>query len=87
MVEARHGSTEGTVGNYANCYKLINVVTELPTVRGDVTGDGKVDVSDVNMVINMMLGKAEPTAAADVTGDGTVDVSDVNIVINIMLGK
>ena len=87
MVEARHGSTEGTVGNYANCYKLINVVTELPTVRGDVTGDGKVDVSDVNMVINMMLGKAEPTAVADVTGDGTVDVSDVNIVINIMLGK
>ncbi len=27
------------------------------TVAGDVTGDGKVDISDVNAVINVMLGK------------------------------
>ena len=26
-------------------------------VRGDVNGDGKVDISDVNVVINIMLGK------------------------------
>ena len=54
---------------------------------GDVTGDGKVDISDVNAIINMMLGKAEPTAAGEVTGDGKIDISDVNAVINIMLGK
>ena len=56
-------------------------------VRGDVTGDGQVDIADVNAVINMMLGKASPTAAGDVTGDGKVDIADVNAVINIMLGK
>ena len=28
-----------------------------PSVPGDVTGDGKVDISDVNTVINIMLGK------------------------------
>lgn len=60
---------------------------EDPVVPGDVTGDGKVDVSDVNQVINMMLGKAEQTVRADVNGDGKVDVSDVNQVINLMLGK
>ena len=56
-------------------------------VTGDVTGDGKVDISDVNGVINMMLGKADATAIADVTGDGQVDISDVNAIINMMLGK
>ena len=56
-------------------------------VTGDVTGDGQVDIADVNAVINMMLGKAETTAAGDVAGDGNIDIADVNAVINIMLGK
>lgn len=56
-------------------------------VTGDVTGDGTVDISDVNAVINIMLGKADKVDAADVNGDGNVDISDVNAVINIMLGK
>ena len=54
---------------------------------GDLNGDGQVDISDVNAVINMMLGKTPQTPAGDVTGDGNVDISDVNAVINIMLGK
>jgi len=55
-------------------------------VIGDVTDDGKVDIADVNAIINIMLGKDE-TDAGDVTGDGSVDIADVNEVINIMLGK
>ncbi len=55
---------------------------------GDVTGDGKVDVNDVNTVINIILGKAEGNlAAGDVTGDGKVDIGDVNAIINKVLGK
>lgn len=56
-------------------------------VRGDITGDGVVDIADVNAVINMMLGKEVPTTVADVTGDENVDIADVNAIINIMLGK
>ena len=56
-------------------------------VTGDVTGDGQVDISDVNAIINIMLGKAAQNAAGDVTNDGAVDIADVNGVINIMLGK
>ena len=57
------------------------------TVKGDVTGDGQVDIADVNAVIDMMLGKAAQNAAADVTGDGQVDIADVNAIIDMMLGK
>ena len=53
---------------------------------GDINDDGKVDISDVNEVINMMLGKSD-ISPVDITGDGQVDISDVNAVINIMLGK
>ena len=45
---------------------------------------------DVNIIINIMLGKAQASSYpgnADLNGDNKVDVSDVNIVINIMLGK
>ena len=64
-------------------------------VTGDVNGDGTVDISDVNAVINVMLGKSltpSPSpggegSPADINGDGTVDIADVNMVINIMLGK
>ena len=61
------------------------------TTVGDVTGDGQVDIADVNAVINEMLGKENLTPdsspGCDVTGDGQVDIADVNAVINIMLGK
>ena len=56
----------------------------------DINADGVVDISDINIVINVMLGKSttdEQQTASDVTGDGKVDVSDVNTIINAMLGK
>ncbi len=83
----RKGS--GTKKEVFNC-EVIDI-KDLPapgdSVVGDVSGDGQVDIADVNAIINIMLGKAEQTAAADVTGEGTVDIADVNAVINIMLGK
>jgi len=63
--------------------------TEQPK-PGDINGDGNVDVADVNLIINLMLGKANASdfrGNADVTGDGLVDVGDVNQIINMMLGK
>ncbi|MBP3738206.1 MAG: leucine-rich repeat protein [Muribaculaceae bacterium] len=58
-------------------------------VVGDLNNDGKVDVSDVNIAINIILGSEtdeDIKAKADVTGDEKVDVSDVNALINIILG-
>ncbi len=71
-----HGNTLYKGAYYSIAY-------ELP--KYDLNDDGKVDIADVNTVINAMLGKS--TTLADVTGDGKVDISDVNAVINAMLGK
>jgi len=57
---------------------------------GDVNNDDVVDVSDINILLNIILGNdsaANYDGRADVTGDGSVDVSDVNAIINIMLGN
>lgn len=60
-----------------------------PEVYGDVNGDGVVDVTDVNILINIVLEKASAAdyPKADVNGSGNVDVSDVNAVINVVLDK
>ncbi|MBO7609917.1 MAG: dockerin type I repeat-containing protein [Muribaculaceae bacterium] len=57
----------------------------VPVLRGDLDGNGMVDVSDVNIVINIILHKADPDAAADLNNDGVIDVEDVNSIINIIL--
>lgn len=57
---------------------------------GDVDGNGVVDISDVNILLNVILGRdnaAKYEGRADVNGDGVVDISDVNAIINILLGK
>ena len=56
-------------------------------LMGDVNGDGKVDVSDVNIVINIILGNDASTPTADVDNNNKVDVADINIIVNIILGK
>ena len=52
----------------------------------DVNQDNVVDVEDVNIIINMILGIQTKTSNADVNGDGVIDVEDVNMVINKILG-
>ncbi|MBR1727620.1 MAG: Omp28-related outer membrane protein [Muribaculaceae bacterium] len=84
-----HRKGSGVKKQVINCDMV--AISDLPApsdaVVGDVTGDGVVDIADVNAIINMMLGKVEAVPAADLNGDGNVDISDVNAVINLMLGK
>ena len=85
----KRGTTEGTIGNYVNCYKLIDVVTEPPVVvvAGDVNGDGEVTGSDVTALYNHILFNEDtPTFNGDQNGDGEVTGSDVTAVYNIILG-
>ena len=74
--------------NWGKFATIEEIDVEQPGVPGDLNGDGKVDVSDVNIAINIILGgdvTDELRAKSDVTGDGKTDVSDVNAIINIIL--
>ena len=57
----------------------------------DVNADGVWDIADVNIIINIMLGKDSAdnyNGRAYLTeGDSVVDIADVNICINKMLGN
>ncbi len=60
------------------------------TKKGDVNGDGSVDVSDVNILIDIILGNDDAgkyNGRADVNGDGMVDVSDANALIDLILNN
>ena len=78
------------------------VIVLNPALHGDINNDGLVDIADVNLVINVMLGFDIPTGnqggnlgpddseqmpTGDLNGDGSVDIFDVNLAINAMLGK
>ena len=55
--------------------------------KGDVNADGRINVSDVTALINMILGIIPKNeATADVNHDGHINVSDVTALINIILG-
>lgn len=62
------------------------------TLVGDLNGDKIVDVSDLSMLINVILGKTfgytpAKIAQCDLNGDNTIDIQDVSMLINLMLGK
>lgn len=88
---ARCGQDEvvASFGSIANDIDLEFVLQQekAEPVRGDLNGDGIVDIADVNISINTMIGKEPSTELSDLNGDGRTDIADVNIEINLMLGK
>jgi hypothetical protein len=72
-------------------FENVNVTDGQPTLlkiqfndfaRGDVNGDGQIDVRDVVMILNYHQRKITPSAsqslAADWNADGSVDSQDVS---------
>ena len=56
---------------------------------GDVNGDGEVNVTDVTLLVNHILGKADESFSignGDVNGDGEINVTDVTALVNLILG-
>ena len=64
----------------------LNVAVGLP---GDLTQDGNIDVLDVVVMINFILGGDPPTATelfvGDLNMDGFINIQDIIILINIIL--
>ena len=73
-----------TANYWKNFYNIVGISGK----KGDVNKDGTVDIADVNLCIDVILGLATKSQwpAADVNGDGQVDVADMNAIIDIVLG-
>ena len=66
----------------------ITVTWKYVGVKGDVNGDGNVDISDVVALVNIILNSSsDHQAEADVNSDGSIDISDVVALVNIILGQ
>lgn len=55
------------------------------TVRGDVNGDGSVNIADVTALIDLLLTGGTAPASADATDDGSVNIADVTALIDYLL--
>ena len=66
----------------------IRYVLHIEDKTGDANGDGEVNISDINTVINIILGAAtddDTRRRSDVNNDGEVNISDINAIINMIL--
>ena len=72
-------------------FLLLSLILTLPvtamaqsSIKGDVNGDGTVNITDLNAVINMIIDDSA-TMIADVNGDGAVNIADINAIISIII--
>jgi hypothetical protein len=54
---------------------------------GDINQDGAINVSDVVLSVNIILGISPYNELADLNGDGIVNILDVIDIVNIVLGN
>ena len=60
------------------------------TLKGDINGDGEVNVADVTTLVDYILGKNPMNcneSACDINGDKEINVSDVTSLVDIILSK
>jgi len=66
----------------------ITIYRRVQQLKGDVNGDGEVNIADINALINIILGGGaddDTMKRADVNDDGEVTVADINADIDIVL--
>jgi hypothetical protein len=57
------------------------------SLLGDTNGDSSINVLDVIIMVNMVLGEIDiDLNTADINGDGLINVSDIVLLINVILG-
>ena len=54
---------------------------------GDLNNDGTLNVQDIIIMVNIILGVEEYNEAADLSGDSIINVLDVIQLMNLILGN
>ena len=58
-----------------------------PQLKGDVNGDGEVDVRDITALIDVIMNSVTDNPRADVSEDGEIDVRDITALIDIIMNN
>ena len=67
--------------------KMTLVIEKVASViRGDVNKDGKVNISDVTSLIDLLLSGGEMIPEGDCNQDDAMNISDVTALIDYLLG-
>ncbi len=65
------------------------LVTGNPSLPGDINGDESVNIQDIIILINFILGTDAPDSvefnAADINGDGVLNIQDIILIVNLIL--
>jgi len=56
------------------------------SIPGDVNADNIINILDVIITVNMILGTSENNNNADLNNDGIINILDVILIVNIILG-
>ena len=79
---------KSSINDYKAAEQWKEFLFEATWIKGDVNGDGEVNIADVNALTDIILGKRaddETMLRADVNEDGEVNIADINALINIIL--
>jgi hypothetical protein len=69
--------------------EVINFVDQFTYTSGDINDDDVIDILDIVILVNAIMGTTELTMvqsyAADLNGDGNINIQDIILTINIIL--
>jgi hypothetical protein len=74
-----------TYHDYALKELMFTVVKDSNIISGDINTDGIVNILDVVLLVNIVLGQTEGSSAADINNDGVYNVLDVVQLVNLIL--
>jgi len=73
-------------GNESDFSNEISQVIGSSGTQCDLNGDGSVNVLDLQLLANAILGLSPTLASYDLNGDGAVNVMDLQFLANVVLG-
>jgi len=64
---------------------LYQIEIEYNFILGDINGDEILNILDIVLMVNMILG-VEYSLVADINGDGNLNILDIILMVNILVG-